>query len=119
MLLQFSEEEETVKASKGAISGDCEGDIDVSKLQFQTQAIFRDGWVKEDGPCARMIRGPVLAVARYEYANWYHVATDFVNAYLAAEIHELDPSEVSVLLLDGHATPIALLGLLCAACYVR
>jgi hypothetical protein len=92
-----------VQVSEGFLSADCDGEIDVQRLQYLTQTIFKDGWARATSDeCAHVVRGTTLAVTRYEYANLYHGMTDFVNAYLAAEILELDPRETTVLIMDGH-----------------
>ena len=56
-------------------------------------------------PAAPRLAGPRLLVLRYEYANFFHVVTDWYNAFLVQRF--LDLPSVSVILADGHpATPL-------------
>lgn len=43
-----------------------------------------------------------IAVKRFEYANLYHTATDFYNAFLMTKLLNLNPKNVTIFFLDGH-----------------
>lgn len=47
-------------------------------------------------------KDPVIVITRYEYANLYFVLNDFYNAFLMCKMFNLDPTDTTILILDGH-----------------
>ena len=43
-----------------------------------------------------------LAVQRYEYVNLYHTMTDWYNVFLMLMVFHVQPSNVTILFIDGH-----------------
>lgn len=101
-----AESREFVRWSSGALSGDCTPTA-APRLKYAEQRSVLEAFkprhsaAGSDG-CDVTLPGTTLLVTRFEYANWYHVATDFVNAFIAAEALGVRPEDTRVLILDGH-----------------
>eukprot|EP00163_Fabomonas_tropica_P030929 TRINITY_DN718_c1_g1_i1.p1 TRINITY_DN718_c1_g1~~TRINITY_DN718_c1_g1_i1.p1 ORF type:complete len:297 (+),score=50.42 TRINITY_DN718_c1_g1_i1:77-892(+) len=100
-----AEHVEFVKFSKGALSGACTAHSKMANKkywQFAQEEVF-GSWTSTDKNEYDTVEPiPTMFVTRYEYANFYHTLTDFINAFLALEVLELSPKDVQVVILDGH-----------------
>jgi hypothetical protein len=58
-------------------------------------------------PCSVRVTQAVILVTRYEYKNLFHQMTDFLNAYMVAQLAGVDLKDAQVCVVSAFAAHLS------------